>query len=119
MTRGTVRRAGNQVVNKPRVLFGVLLAGIAVGGYGGSSALAATATSYRPLSQDGGGDMNRQNSSIVSDGQTTRIVVTVDGKTCRKEVPGHGVSVRTVTVNSQAYIEVTDKDGTTRRYTCE
>lgn len=118
MIRGaTAGKAANQVVNKPRALAGVLLAGIAVGGYGGSSALAATATSHRPPSQDGG-DMKRQSSSIVSDGHTTKVVVTVNGKTCRKEVPGHGVSVRTVTVNSQAYIEVTDKDGTTRRYAC-
>src|SRR5512144_993180 len=106
-------------MHKPRALFGALLAGIAVGGYGGSSALAAPATSYRPPSQDGGGDMNRQSSSIVSDGHTTKVVVTVNGKTCRKEVPGHGVSVRTVTVNSQAYSEDTDKKGTMRRYACE
>ncbi len=66
------------------------------------------------------GDVSNQTSgsTIVGDGRTTRVTVTVKGKTCHAEVSGPVTSVQTVTVNSRAYIEITGEDGHIRRIRC-
>lgn len=68
--------------------------------------------------QTNSGGSQSNSSSIVSDGRTTKVTVTANGRTCQAEVSGPVASVRTVTVNSQSYIEITHGDGTKRRVPC-
>lgn len=56
-------------------------------------------------------------SSVVGGVSAGKVVVTVNGRICQLDVPD-AVSVRTVTENSQAYVEITDKNGRTRRVDC-
>ena len=56
-------------------------------------------------------------SSVVSGVSSGKVVVTVNGRTCQLDVPD-AASVRTVTENSQTYVEITDKNGRTRRVDC-
>ena len=56
-------------------------------------------------------------SSVVGGASAGKVVVTVNGRTCQLDV-SDAVSVRTVTENSRAYVEITDKNGRTRRVDC-
>ena len=56
-------------------------------------------------------------SSVVGGVSAGKVVVTVNGRICELDVPD-AVSVRTVTKDSQAYVEITDKNGQTRRVDC-
>lgn len=101
-----------------------------------STTTSATATSSDPpattvtspesnsLPGSGSGFMTPQvhissssSSRVVGGVSSGKVVVTVNGRTCQLDVPD-AVSVRTVTENSQAYVEITDKNGRTRRVDC-
>lgn len=56
-------------------------------------------------------------SSVVGGVSSGKVMVTVNGRTCQLDVPD-AVSVRTVTESSRAYIEITYKNGQTRRVDC-
>ncbi len=56
-------------------------------------------------------------SSVVGGVSSGKVVVTVNGRVCQLDV-SDAVSVRTVTENSQSYVEITDKNGRTRRVDC-
>ncbi len=55
--------------------------------------------------------------SMVGSNGSGTAVVTVNGRVCRLDVPD-AVAVRTVVDNSHAYLEITDKNGQTRRIAC-
>ena len=85
---------------------------------------ATTVTSPENITLPGSGFMTPQvhissssSSSVVGGVGSGKVVVTVNGRVCQLDVPD-AVSVRTVTENSQAYVEITDKNGRTRRVDC-
>lgn len=95
-----------------------LLVACAAGGAGPSP------TEEPSSSHSEGGPMSPQvhvststSSKVVSGISSGEVVVTINGRVCHLDVPD-AVSVRTVTENSEAYIEITDKNGRTRRVDC-
>ena len=101
-----------------------LVAACAASGYQPSPTEESSSPPGRKLTPTESGPMSPQirinsntSTSVVGNVGSGKISVTINGRVCQLDVPD-AVSVRTVAENSQAYVEITDKNGRTRRIDC-